>query len=311
MSPLWKQRWMAVLGWPVWLGHWTARLLLGLFILWQLFYLGAENLLGMLEELRTESPKQVGEILDEYVPEWRKGEGTFYEATSKLNKITTAWGQMTAQSQGWSLFAPNVASEIPFPALELRWEEEVDPWLVVRLTDMLARTDPLLRLALKVGEQQKPPPLPRAPEWLLSPNEPADPHNFLRWSHFRLRRFEGNLGVVMTRYTDESEDETHHRWRKNIEQELRTDWDATLAYMKWRLADFQRQHPEAPPPTQVIMHIRRYHIYGPDSEEAWNWYGPTAEPFARWFPQEEPPSGMIPVQMFDPEQQEFVWLKSR
>lgn len=293
--------------WNSWLRSLAADAL-GLFIVWQIVFLISSNFLGMLEETRTENAHDVGKMLDHYLPKWRAGEGRLYVALNEAEKITSTWGEITAQSQGWSLFSPNITNHVPFLELELRWDT-TKPTNHLAWCLTLGNDNPLALSLTTANLLTQPPIMPRSPERLLSENEPEDIHAFQRFGKFRLRRYEGQLGVTLVSYSDETEAETAKRWRELIRKELRRDWDATLAYMKWRTNRYLEKHPDCPMPTEVTLNVRRYKITAPDDDESWNWRGPFTEPFARWLPQTTVPDTAFPVQMFDHMQNKFVWLE--
>jgi hypothetical protein len=201
-----------------------------------------------------------------------------------VTTVTRRWAQLTGQPQDWALFAPNVRGDSVFPAVELHWDED------------------------SRGADRS---MPRAAELLLSDNEPADPHHFLRVGRFRLRRYEGSLAVMLTAYEEETPDETKARWRERIERFLRKDWDAVRAYLRWRMRTWAERHPDRPPPRQAVLLMRRYQIPGPDEAGPFDWGGPYTEPVARWGPDTTWPGGHLPVEMYNPVTGRFQWLRYR
>jgi len=132
-----------------------ARILLGLFICWQLFFLLSFNLLSLLQRVREFwQDKPSAEAV---APEWLHEKGRVTAAERAVIGVTTRWAEVSGQPQNWSLFAPNVTSIIPFVAVEFSWDEEPGSRddrseiqkLERRLTDLL-----------KTGDVQAPPPAP-------------------------------------------------------------------------------------------------------------------------------------------------------
>jgi hypothetical protein len=241
----------------------TLQVLLGLFIVWQIIYLVAGNLLNMAQETRSSladpdnEPKLVqkaAEVVQWLAPGWIKKEGHVYDADEALSGLTKRWGQITGQVQGWSLFAPSVSEHNTFVAVELRWDGESYP-----------------------------------PELLLSDNEPRDPNCFFRLGDFRLRKYESHLDVLLTLHDDEAtEAAAAERWRLRIEEKLDTDGKDLLAYLRWRWRKFRQAHPDRPTPSQVILYVRRYSIPPPE-QVPWHWDTNNyqmfdRQPMARWQP---------------------------
>jgi len=81
-----------------------ARVLLGLFILWQLVYLPLVNAFNLEATLAS---------------------SRWYE--SWLARGTRSLGEATGQEQPWQLFAPNLVEVIPFTVVELFWDEPGTP----------------------------------------------------------------------------------------------------------------------------------------------------------------------------------------
>src|SRR5206468_12736808 len=99
-------------------GRWMVRILLGSFILWQLVFLLGLNFcevtrhyLGPYTDLRETFPT----LADEESPARQR--------LARFEQVFTRWSELTNQAQSWSLFAPNVWSNIPFVGVELRWDE--------------------------------------------------------------------------------------------------------------------------------------------------------------------------------------------
>jgi hypothetical protein len=238
-----------------------------LFVLWQLAFLVGRNFLVLFEGIRVHLPADLQSDADRLLPGWREGGTPATTVLDKARHVTLAWSEATAQPQDWALFAPEPCREVAFPALELRWQK------------------------------------PERSVWLLSTNEPVNRTAFLRIGLFRLRRYESNLSPLLT---SDSED-TKKRWRDQIEQKLRTDWDTVLAYMKWRWRHFEAEHPGCPLPQEIILHLRRYRI-PPPGQTRWDWQVLATLPEARWRQDQKRPQQAVPVERWDPVRGKFCWL---
>ena len=285
-----------------------ARILLGLFILWQLFFLVSSNLLSLLPRVRDsgqDKPKA-----EAIASEWLHEKGHLADAERAFTRLATRWAEVSGQPQDWSLFAPNVTSIIPFVAVEFSWDEERDdhsdkPDIERQLADLLI-----------TGEVQAPPstawrPRPRASVVVLSSNEPADVRRFVRFGKFRLRRYESNLDVSLAS-PDKETDAVVDSWRENIEDRVREHGRLMEAYMQWQLRRWSQRHPDLPPPKQVILWVRIYRVPPPEKAPSpWAWQGPEWHPVARWQPGAQSEIGMLPVEMFNPVVDRFESVRER
>jgi hypothetical protein len=275
----------------------TAQVLLGLFIVGQLLFLLAANLLGMAENVRPyleeQQPDEPSDSLEECVlqagrtvaahvaPGWTHREGHLYDALTVLSGLTSRWSQATGQPQDWSLFAPSVYRVTTFVAVQFRWDTD--------------------------GESDVPP-----PQLLLSDNEPDDLASFFRVGKFRLRRYESNLDLVLSCRDDKIVEGQVDAWRERIAGKVRYNWAAMRAYMQWRLRVFQQRNPEAPLPTQVILVVRVYRIPSPEEPAPPTfWARPEERPLARWRPAGEVEDGYLPIEMFNPVVERFEPLKAK
>lgn len=255
---------------PTQRGPTNAQVFLGLFILWQLFFLTTANGLKMLDSLRPQLKDQV--FAERIAPGWANEKGHLHDAAEVLTGLTKRWSEVTGQPQNWSLFSPNVAEYMPFVAVEFRWEDSS-------------------------GQSLHPPLL------LLSDNEPTDPRSFFRIGQARLRKYESYLDVVL-KTNDKPPDEVADLWRERIEERVRKDWDAMHAYLRWRLRVFQSRYPELPPPRQVLLLVRQYRVPAPDAApNPWMWetlLDLQPQPLARWQPDMAPPAGSRPIEVYNP-----------
>lgn len=253
--------------------------LLGLFILGQIIFLCAANLLGIVRYFRPTPSSTAREAAQVVAPGWAAKEGHVHDLVETITGLTDRWSHLTGQPQDWGLFAPNVAAECPFVAVELRWDDDGAPDGV-----------------------------PHPPQLLLSDNEPSDVARFFRWGNFRLRKFESYLDVVLTTHEGEPSEARDVRWRDGIEERLRVEWNTVRTYLKWRRDRALHLHPNRSEPGQIILYTRRYHIPAPDESRV-GWDGPFMEPVARWRPCATPPADHRPLERYDPVTRRFEWLR--
>lgn len=231
--------------------HATPRqILLGVFILGQLFFLFSSNLVGFLRDVRPEMTTAQRNIAEALAPGWPDGKGHAWMILDHLAKADRVWAELTGQTQTWSLFAPTIGRECVFPALELSWQDDQAP-------------------------------APRAPELVLSDNEPVNPKDYFRAGNFRLRRYECNLVPALVPFTDETPAQTNARWRDAIRAHV-ADYAQTIrGYLRWRLDQIMSRRPGWALPRQVILIARRYHINDYAAAPPY-WDGPFTVPLARW-----------------------------
>ncbi len=323
----------------------AARAFLGLFILWQLFFLFSSNIISLLPKARENWAKQ--RIVQNVAPDWGEAKGPVANAERSLTQVTSRWSELTGQPQNWSLFAPNVTDIVPFVAVEFCWED--DPSSVPSISQQLApfgagqfldqitlgavawgkdffdreglenQIQVLWTKAIGYGSPKNIPSPPDAvwrhhsrSAWiLLSDNEPRNTQHYLRIGHFRLRRYESCIDISPTS-ADEKPDTVVDVWREDIESRVRDRWQLMHAYLNWRLRRLLKEYPELPEPRQVILWARIYRV--PLSEEApspWTWRGPEWHPVARWQPGAVWEDRLLPVEMFNPVVGRFESLRQR
>jgi hypothetical protein len=224
----------------------TARLLLGLFVLWQLVFLLASNFFGVYGPLR-DGLAAIPYLGDRVFPKANKDEEE-PPSTKRVARALRRYAYATGQAQHWGLFAPNVTDLIPFVGVLLRWDNE------------------------ELGEHR-----------LLSENEPIDRRRFLRVGRFRVRKFESGIDVWPT-LTDGTFDPEAERWASRIRERVEEEEDAMLAYLRWRLLAFQRAHPDWPRPDEVILIVRLTYIPDPPGPRPWDWEDLGEHQVARWRP---------------------------
>jgi hypothetical protein len=192
-----------------------------------------------------------------------------------LAAVTDRWAQLTGQCQMWSLFAPDFPRQGTFPVVELRWDD----------------------------------PAGSAPVRLLSSFEPADTTSYFRppGSADRLFSYEVYLGLGLC-YWDEAAAATEKEaWRKHFRDVVGRQWKSMRAYLRWRTAEFLKEHPEQLPPDEVRLLIRIYPTPPPNAKPEER-SPPREQPMARWRCAENGPPGLLPLEAYDPFSREYVAL---
>jgi hypothetical protein len=239
-----------------------ARVLLGLFVVGQLGFLLVANFLGVEEPVRKSLAKHPR--LEALAPDYLAGKGSVQSVLRDTESWTRRWSQLTGQPQSWRLFAPNVTDTIPFVAVELVWD---DPPAERRL--------------------------------LLSENEPADVRRYVKLGHFRLRRAEAVFDCLSAASENPFRADSL-AWADGIRDLMREEHAFVHAYLRWRLDRFLRQHPDLPPPAEVILYVRIYRIPPPPGPSPWQWEYLGQHPVARWLPRAEPDPGHLPIEVYNP-----------
>ncbi len=321
------------------------RVLLGAFILWQLAFLFGVNFLEMINTARDELPSDHGRAIDRVLPGWPSKKGHFHDLADVANQVMRRYAQLTGQTQGWSLFAPDVGRQCVFPAVLVRWDEDPlsAPVLTRPLTPLAARSpleaaalwsvalraplprpaaqlaarefgtlaaaNPLQEAVLRVARSAGPAaPVPPAPLTIRSDNEPEDVYHYFRVGKFRLRRLEGNLAIILRVTADETREEAAKRWRDRIARLLDDDGDVVKAYLRWRWQSYRKAHPEAPEPAQLILVMRRWAIRPPEKAPPY-WDGPFTMPVGRLQPRVRWQPGRSPLEMYNPVTGRFEEVK--
>jgi hypothetical protein len=274
------------------------RVVLGVFIVWQLLFLPAANLCGVLTEARNRLAEWPP--LGQAAPEWTRGRGTLHRTTEAVAGVTARWAEVTGQPQSWSLFAPEVGPDVAFVAVELRWDDDPLPVSApCRRLAPLAASNILEWLALQTAALRGERPDVPSPVLLLSDNEPADPHAYFRLGRFRLRRYEDNIDLILDNPEGKPTERMADAWNQKIEVQVWRAGSCHLAYLRWRRESFRRAHPDLPPPRQVLLYTRTYRIPEPGSNP-WDWQGPEQLPLLRWRPGVSLPPGESSLERYNP-----------
>jgi hypothetical protein len=246
-------------------GRSTAGLVLGLFVLWQLVFLLGLNFCEVTCHCLAWLPSA-----ERAFPDLADAESKARQRLDRVERAWNRWAEFTGQAQGWSLFAPDVWANVPFAAVELRWDDE------------------------PAGA-----PAERPSVYLLSDNEPEDVHSYFRVGRFRLRKYEGALDLNFQKEPDKSDAAMEDGWRQRIFDKVRREASTIRAYLEWRWRTYQAAHPDVETPKQVILHVRTYRIPPPPGPRPWMWGGPEDRPVARWRPGFAYPAGALPVEAYD------------
>jgi hypothetical protein len=212
-------------------------------------------------------------IAGRYIEEWveRDKKSGLSKAKAWIEPRLDFFARLTGQEQGWSLFAPSVVDWTCLISLELRWDDEDEPGVAV------------------------PEGVPRS---LLIPsdNHPRDINCYLRFGHFRLRRFEAKMETALRKFGDD-EDTYRARWERRAREKVRGDEnssgvdDEIMIYFRWKLRKFQEDHPELPEPKQIILRSHTWTIPPPPGPSPWEWIEESDEPICRWRPGRHIPRG--------------------
>jgi hypothetical protein len=249
-------------------------------------------------------------LAESLAPDFLDGKGEAYNACKKGGKATHRYGELTGQVQSWGLFAPNVWDSLPFPAVELRWDDDRLPLVAAaRYLAPLAGADPWQTALLARSAWLDVGPIARPPYLVLSENEPKDINHFLRMGRFRLRRLEGGVLGGVASSTLYPLDPRSDSWREGLEKIVRNDPAFLLAYLRWRVVGLLKDNPDWPVPRQVILHIRVYHIPAPPGPEPWGWEDLGQHPVARWLPEIHREPGCLPLDVYNPVADRFESLE--
>jgi hypothetical protein len=222
----------------------VARLVLGLFVLLQLAFLVSDNLGTVVKQsavLLDNLPERFREPLEEAEAKER-----IIQYAKRIDKEWRPWEDATAQSQSWSLFAPDITDLIPFVGVELRWDDG------------------------------------RPPVYIQSDNQPADPERFFKVGRFRLRRVESTIDVSPPLH-DGVADPTTTEWENCMAEAVQSHGTNMRIYLRWRLAEYQHLRSE-PPPTEVRLCVQLYRIPPPPGPRPWHWIDLGRFPVACWRP---------------------------
>jgi hypothetical protein len=259
-----------------------AQVSLGLFVVWQLAFLFASNLIAFVPHGDAEE----GEMSDSRrMPVGIDAAEPIQKVTNLAGCVTDCWAHLTGQIQAWWLFAPSFPSQSTFPVVELRWDDPDKP----------------------ASSEAN---LPGPPVRLHSVLEPENPSCYFRppGSFDRLFHYEVRLGLLLTTWNGHPKNvQEYAEWEDAIRNRVRRQWKSMRAYMRWRIQEFQKEHPELPPPTQAILIIRVYPSAAPERDSS-SKPAPLEKAYARWRPAADGDGDFLPVEMCEPRSDHFVRL---
>jgi hypothetical protein len=208
-------------------GRWrVSQVCLGLFILWQVFFVVGNNVLQFIQdcnELEDEETVRLISLLTLDLPN-EKGPG------GQLLQTLVRWEEATGQEQSWSMFAPAVPERFRFLRVQFHWEDG------------------------------------RPPVVFPSATEPLDLARFFRWGQLRLRKYESHVGVHYSVWDAESIDDARKRWRRLNQRMAHKQAEHLPCYLMCRWRDYQVEHPECPTPGEIQLHIVCWEIPPPDGD---------------------------------------------
>jgi hypothetical protein len=288
--------------------------MLGVFVLFQIFFLFALNVLDIADQarknLRTQrdlwknrpedqprkGDKDNGEawervinlpVVGPSIEEWvdKEKESVLNQKIDRWSRIASWWARRSGQEQGWSLFAPDTVDWTSVVRVQVRWDDDVE--------EVNRETKNLSVVALAGGTaanllDQTPRDVP-PPRFIPGFNEPRNIEGYFRWGGFRWRRYESKYEMAYLKH-DEPEETYRARWEKRTREKVFGEEDRgeqyeIAAYLKWKFDRFRKDHPELPPPRQVILLAAAYAIPAPDKAPTpWRWRFEAQEPVVRWRP---------------------------
>jgi hypothetical protein len=252
----------------------SKRILLGLFVIWQLLFLFTSNVLPLVPH----GKQELDELTDDIS---LHGHSTSIEpiqqAIEGISLVSDRWMEATGQLQGWSLFAPTFPPQGGFVAVQFRWNDG-------------------------------------SSEVLKSSFEPPDPAHYFRppGTYGRLFNYESRFVILPDFWPaamlGPEGGPGGLEWREAITRRVRVQWKSIRAYLRWQRDRYVNEHPKGPPPMEVILVVDLYETPGPN-EQPWKPKGPFARPLARWRPEVSPPQGYLPLEVCtDPAQEHFEWI---
>jgi hypothetical protein len=223
------------------------RVLLGTFVMGQVVFLGGSLVLNLEDAFR---PLREIPLLRSF--------------NENEHNALREYGRLTSQRQQWKLFAPELSKEFAFLEVQLRWDD----------------------LDLEPGSV---PVYPLEPVSLPALDEPQDLNAFVRFRGFRFRKFEASVTPEWYNWTDRNAMFGDGDLEENQQPAAMVFQEAPrmFAYLRWRVAAFCREHPELPPPSQVVLWEHGYRIPEPPGPQPWRWEYLGEERIGRWLPNQE------------------------
>jgi hypothetical protein len=229
----------------------------GLFATWQLIYLPAANLIDLIPR-RPNSP-DLEPVGDQYQV---KGAFTSIEPLQRSAEYTgdvlDFWSEVTAQEQGWALFAPGMPPYSVFPAVELHFADGTSDTALSQF-EPLDKQHPRFRTPLVNNR------LFNYEAQLIYPVQYSPPEE------------------IAERFMKPEEFATVSEMYRELPNIVRAWRGPYRAWIAWRTKQYLAAHPERGTPTVVILKHR--YILTPMPGTPAQWTQPAVErPFARWHP---------------------------
>jgi hypothetical protein len=243
----------------------VAQVFLGLFIVWQLIFLFVANSLELvISEMPPPNYDLVG-AASEPDPN-RPAKDAVFEV---LSRPARRWAELTGQIQGWGLFAPVALPQTTYLQIKMHWD--ADPGRDVTLRSLFAHEDPKHYLRLPGMD-------------------------------LRLHNHEWRLAGMLMFYQLPGYENDPVVWRNFLRNAVRCKNGFMRAYLRLRLQQYMREHPDQPPPDEIVfaVHLVRSPISEPDQPPII-----IDMPLARWRPQAPDQPGVLPVEVFNPMTRQF------
>lgn len=268
----------------------TAQVVLGLFICWQLWFLISQNLCKQLEYWQEAASDKKEPAVEIVAPEFGGGKGHIFGAVKWVRNVNQPWEHGTGQLQLWGLF-PGGYHDLIFAAFVFRWDD--DDGGDYPATDLPGPDGTVAGRPYKL---------------FLSPHEPADTDAYFRHGRMRSRRFETTMVFALRPPESSTDDERKRTWNERIKDHVYRNGDWLFAFLKVRMREILAEHPDLPPPTRVVMLMRRYHTR-PVDETPPHWDGPFVVPLVSWAPPAPGEARPGTTRRFNPELDQFRRLE--
>lgn len=229
----------------------------GLFATWQFIYLPAANLIDFVP--RRQHGPDLEPIGDPY-----QARGTFtrveplQRAAEYAGDALDFWSEVTAQEQGWSLFAPGPPPYTVFPAVEFRFADGTSDTMLSDFEPADKRHPPLR------------PPL-------------VDNRYFNFEAQFTYAVWYAPPEEIAKLYVSAEEAAKLRETYRDIPDTVRLWQKPIRAWLAWRWKKYRAAHPEREMPVEVILKHR--YLPTPKPGEPPEWAQSVQErPYALWRP---------------------------
>lgn len=196
--------------------------LLGAFICFQLVYLPVANVIKLIP---LQLPESNGELDDDIQLRGQALPEPVQVLFDAAGGVCQRWGELTGQSQGWSLFAPQFGHQASLPVVTL------------------AKIDPDAGRSINHS--------------IVSRFIPADPGRWFRLPEpsCRLFNFEYRLALLYWIWSRESFADQPEAWRAAASRRVMRQQRSMQAYMAWRQRQFMEEYGR--PTNELILSARQ------------------------------------------------------